>query len=193
MALSKYVIPLAELSGEERQVLRDKVEAVIVSEMLKKRIVTIPDEIVVRDLVVGDKANAADFVDLDVLTAVVTGQQHWAQDANDLTDNSLSSILASGEKVPDDKIIIFYGFYDRTPNPDLVSLQFKRGETVMGFWHTQHCYVRTDEIPGGMAKEPVIYYPNDPIDVRMCFVDGTVDKEVGMYALIAEKRGEIIA
>jgi len=184
------IIPLGELDPETIWQIRKTVVDVLrrrASEKLKLP----PDQIVIREVVVGDESNAADFVDLDVKTAVVSGQQYWAQDANDLTDNTLSSILASGEKVPDNKYIAFYGFIDLTANPDLVAIRFKRGSDTLDFWYVEHCYAYPDK-KGGMIYGAILYDEKDPIDIEMEFKDGSVDKNVVILGYIAERYGETI-
>ena len=184
------IIPLGELDPETIWQIRKTVVDVLrrrASEKLKLP----PDQIVIREVVVGDESNAADFVDLDVKTAVVSGQQYWAQDANDLTDNTLSSILASGEKVPDNKYISFYGFIDLTANPDLVAIRFKRGSDTLDFWYVEHCYAYPDK-KGGMIYGAILYDEKDPIDIEMEFKDGSVDKNVVILGYIAERYGETI-
>jgi len=184
------IIPLGELDPETIWQIRKTVVDVLrrrASEKLKLP----PDQIVIREVVVGDESNAADFVDLDVKTAVVSGQQYWAQDANDLTDNTLSSILASGEKVPDNKYIAFYGFVDLTANPDLVAIRFKRGSDTLDFWYVEHCYAYPDK-KGGMIYGAILYDEKDPIDIEMEFKDGSVDKNVVILGYIAERYGETI-
>lgn len=184
------IIPLGELTPEMIDEIRRLAEITLRKRAAEK--LKLPEnQIVVRELVVGDEANAADFVDLDVRTEVTTGQQFWGQDANDLTDNTLSSILASGEKVPDGKFIGFFGFVDLTPNPDLVAIRFKRGADILDFWHVEHCYAYPDK-KGGMIKGVIIYDQNDPIDIEMEFKDGSVDKYVVLLAYIAERYGETI-
>jgi len=184
------IIPLGELDPETIWQIRKTVVDVLrrrASEKLKLP----PDQIVIREVVVGDESNAADFVDLDVKTAVVSGQQYWAQDANDLTDNTLSSVLASGEKVPDNKYIAFYGFVDLTANPDLVAIRFKRGSDTLDFWYVEHCYAYPDK-KGGMIYGAILYDEKDPIDIEMEFKDGSVDKNVVILGYIAERYGETI-
>ena len=184
------IIPLGELDSETIWQIRKTVVDVLrrrASEKLKLQ----PDQIVVREVIVGDESNAANFVDLDVKTAVVSGQQYWAQDANDLTDNTLSSILASGEKVPDNKYVAFYGFVDLTNNPDLVAIRFKRGSDTLDFWYVEHCYAYPDK-KGGMIYGAILYDEKDPIDIEMEFKDGSVDKNVVILGYIAERYGETI-
>ena len=184
------IIPLGELDSETIWQIRKTVVDVLrrrASEKLKLQ----PDQIVVREVIVGDESNAANFVDLDVKTAVVSGQQYWAQDANDLTDNTLSSILAPGEKVPDNKYIAFYGFVDLTNNPDLVAIRFKRGSDTLDFWYVEHCYAYPDK-KGGMIYGAILYDEKDPIGIEMEFKDGSVDKNVVILGYIAERYGETI-
>ncbi len=185
------VIPLGAIPYERFEEIRETVARQLRMRAAQKLKMN-PDNITVRDLVVGDSTNAADFVDLDVRTAVTTGQQFWGQDANDLTSNQLSSILASGERVDDNKFIAFFGFVDLTANPDLVKIRFKRGQQVLDLWYVEHVYA-WKEVIGGVIPGAIFYDEKDPIDIQMEFKDGSVDKYVALFALIAEPAGEQIA
>jgi hypothetical protein len=125
--------------------------------------------------------------------------QFWAEDSADLTAGDLSNIIATGEKIPDNKVIAFYGFFDLTPNPDLTAIRLRRGSDVLDFWEVEHCY--TDEPYGGMCFKieggtlkpyAVVYVQNDPIAIDMNFKTAA-DKFVGMYALMGERYGEQIS
>ena len=202
------VVPLAELPKDLKLAARANCEAKIIENMLRQGIVDSPDKVAIRELVVGDQSNAADFTDLDVRTAQTTGMQFWAEDAADLTANTLSSVLAAGEKVPDNKVVGIYGFFDLTPGgSDLTSIRLKRGSDVLDFWQVEHCYAYTEEI-GGMTFRvtdfnpvsrsyeykpyAVIYGQNDSIDIEMCFKTAS-DKFVGLFALIGERYGDTIS
>jgi len=192
--MREMIIPLSEMTEAKRTALHTAAFKAMKAQGLKLIKGVSEGDLIVRELVIGDEANAADFVDLNVRTAVATGQQEWAQDANDLTDRTLSSVLASGETVPDEKVIGVYGFIDLTPNPDLVMLRFKKGSEVKDIWQVEHCYGK--EPYGGINVDEngnlklIVWQPNDPIDWEMCFKDGSVDKYVRLFALIAEKVGE---
>jgi hypothetical protein len=184
------IIPLGAIPFDRFKDIRDSVAEQLRARAAQKLKIN-PNEVVIRDLVVGDKTNAADWVDLDVKTAVVTGQQHWAQDAADLTDNTLSSVLASGERIPDNKFVAIFGFVDLTPNPDLVKMRFKRGQEVLDVWYVEHVYA-WKEVVGGVIEGAIFYDEKDPIDIQMEFKDGSVDKYVALLALIAEPSGETV-
>jgi len=194
------VIPLSDLPNEYRVAAYENAMRQLVEAMLKEGIVRNRNDIAIRELVIGDETNATDFVDLDVKTAQTSGMEFWAEDSADITAGDLSAILTAGEKVPDNKCIAIFGFFDLTPNPDLTGIRLKRGSDVLDFWEVEHCYVGDE--PGGMCftYEPgtglvpyaVIYVQNDPISIEMNFKT-SADKFVGLYALIAERYGEQIS
>ena len=184
------IIPLGELTPADISLIRDTAREVLrqrAAEVLK----ILPEDIVVRDLVIGDEAAATDFVDLDVRTNETAGMQHWAEDAADLVAGDLSSILAAGETVPDNKFVGIFGFFDLTPNPDLVAIRLRRGSDTLDFWQTEQCYVYAD-MPGGLIRGVIIYDQSDPIDIQMNFKTA-VDKFVGLFSYIAERFGERIS
>lgn len=195
------VIPFSDLPAEYRVAAYENAINKVKELMVSEGIVDSPDKVAVRELMVGDSDNASDFVDLDVKTAVATGQEGWGQDANDLTDYAFSSILATGSKVPDNKVIVFFGFTDLTANPDLVAIRFKRGSDTLDIWEVEHCYKSSEEVGGlafttsGGSLVPycVSYVQNDPIDIEMIFRDGSADKRVVLMALIGERYGEHIS
>lgn len=196
------VIPFSDLPLEYRVAAYENAIKTVKELMVKEGIVDSYDKVAVRELMIGDESNAADFVDLNVKTAVVTGQEGWGQDANDLTNYTFSSILATGEKVPDNKVIVFFGFTDLTSNPDLIAIRFRRGSDILDVWEVEHCYKSSEEVggmtfttdaAGNLVPYCVSYVQNDPIDIQMVFKDGSVDKQVVLLALIGERYGENIS
>lgn len=184
------VIPLGAIPFERFMEIREGVAAAL-KERAARKLRMSPENIIVRDIVVGDSTNANDWVDLDVRTAVTTGQQFWGQDAADLTSNQLSSILAAGERIPDNKFVVFFGWVDLTPNPDLVKIRFKKGQEVLDVWYAEHVYAWKDVV-GGVIEGGVFYDEKEPIDIQMEFKDGSVDKYVALFGLIAEPSGETV-
>lgn len=191
MATLYNVLPLGAIPFEKFQEIRLTVYTTLVNEAAKV-LKADPKNIVVRDIVVGDSTNAADWVDLSVKTAIVAGQQFWGQSASDLTSNQLSSILAAGERIDDNKLVAFFGWVDLTPNPDLVKIRFKKGQEIKAVWYAEHVYA-WKEVVGGVAQQFIIYYPKDPIDIQMEFKDGSTNKYVALFGFIAELAGEQIS
>lgn len=195
------VIPFSDLPQELRVAAYRNAIKKVKQLMVKEGIVRTEDEVAVRELMIGDEANAADFVDLNVRTAVVSGQEFWGQDSADITPNRFSSVIATGEKVPDNKVVVFYGFTDLTPNPDLVAIKFVRGSDTLDIWEVEHCYKSTEEVgglafttdvAGNLVPYCVAYVQNDPIDIQMIFKSAS-DKNVVLLALIGERYGEHIS
>lgn len=143
------------------------------------------EDYIIRDWVAGDESDATDFVDNDFKTASITGLEHWAQDAGDLTANQPSSIFASNDAVNKGKYLAVYGFLDRSPNPDLYAIHLLRGAQRIGAWHVEHCYGRGPA--GGLANEPILYQENDIVDVQMTFKDATIDRNVVMLGYMIER------
>ncbi len=195
------VIPFTDLPLEYRVAAYENAIKTVKELMVREGIVRTDDEVAVRELMIGDKANAADFVDLNVRTAVTSGQEFWGQDSEDIAANRFSSVIATGEKVPDNKVIVFYGFTDLTPNPDLVAIKFVRGSDTLDIWEVEHCYKSTEEVGGfafttdvaeNLVPYCVAYVQNDPIDIQMIFKESS-DKNVVLLALIGERYGEHIS
>jgi len=171
--------------------------------MVQQGIVNSPDDVAIRELLVGDAANAADFVDLGVKTPVATGQEGWGEDAADLTNYAFSNILETNAKVPDNKVIVFFGFTDLTADPDLVAIKFVRGSDTLDIWEVEHCYKSSEEVggfsfttdseSGELVPYCVSYGQNDPISIQMIFRDGSADKKVVLHALIGERYGDRIS
>lgn len=144
------------------------------------------EKYIVRSLVIGDESDVTspNFVDLDFGTAGVTGQDHWQQDAGELTALQPSNILAAAEKVNDNAFLSIYGLMDRTPFGDLDSTHFFHGGSQrVGFWHTQ--VAMAHRIPMVIAQTPMYWREKDPIGIyanhRTDF-----DKAVNYLGLIAE-------
>jgi hypothetical protein len=195
------VIPFSDLPKELRVAAYRNAMRKVKQLMVKEGIVRTEDEVAVRELIIGDEANAADFVDLNVRTAVVSGQEFWGQDSANIAANQFSSVIATGEKVPDNKVVVFYGFTDLTPNPDLVAIKFVRGSDTLDIWEVEHCYKSTEEVgglafttdvAGNLVPYCVAYVQNDPIDIQMIFKSAS-DKNVVLLALIGERYGEHIS
>ena len=195
------VIPFTDLPEEYRiAAYRHAINRVKML-MVNEKIVDSPDKVAVREVMVGAQTGIADFVDLTVKTAVVTGQEFWGQAAADITANALSSILSTNFKVPDDKVIVFFGFTDLTSNPDLVAIKFERGSDTLDIWQVQHCYKSKEEV-GGMTftTDPagnlvpycISYVQNDPVTIKMLFKTSS-DKSVVLLALIGERFGDRIS
>lgn len=195
------VVPFSDLPAEYRVAAYEYAINRVKELMVQEGIVDSPDKVAVRELMVGDEDNAADFVDIDVKTAVATGQEGWGQDSADLTDYTFSSIFKTGAKIPDNKVVVFFGFTDLTSSPDLVAIKFVRGSDTLDIWEVEHCYKSSEEV-GGLAFTTdggelvpycVSYVQNDPIDVQMIFRSGATDKRVVLLALIGERFGDHIS
>ncbi len=195
------VIPFSDLPLEYRVVAYENAIETVKELMVKEGIVDSYDKVAVRELMIGDKEDAADFVDLGVGIPVVTGQEFWGQYSEDIAANQFSSVIATGEKVPDNKVIVFFGFTDLTPNPDLVAIKFVRGSDTLDIWEVEHCYKSTEEVgglafatdaAGNLVPYCVAYVQNDPIDIQMIFKESS-DKNVVLLALIGERYGEHIS
>jgi len=193
------IIALSDLPKEYRILAYENAMRQVIDNMIKQKIVNTPEEIAVRELVPGDETNATDFVDLDFKTKQTTGMEFWAEDSSDLTAGDLSAVLTANEKVPDNKVIAVFGFYDKTPDPDLTGIRLKRGSDTLDFWEVEHCYIGDE--PGGMCFKidkgqfvpyAIVWVQNDPISIEMNF-KSAADKFVGLYALIGERYGEQIS
>lgn len=189
------IIPLGELTREQKIGFRRSAQSSILRKAVDIGIATQAD-VVVRDLAPGDVTDAAvtDFKDIEPVTAATAGMEFWAEDAADITANDLSNVLqgeATGNRVPDNKTMGFFGFFDLTDIPDLVAIRFRRGSDTLDFWQVEQCYAYPDE-RGGMYEGVIIYEANDPLSIQMNFKTAA-DRFVGLHGYIAERYGEQIS
>jgi len=185
--------PVQELTVAEINRIKKLTMDTIVKMQLEDNVVRSPDDLVIREVQVGDETNATDFVDLDVQTAQTSGMQNWAQDDDDLTSGDLSSILASGEMVPDGKSIGIFGFFDKTAIPDAHLLSLETGSGMLFLSQIEHCYAYLGDVPMGISDMPTFYKQTDKIDPKVAFKDGSFDKFFGLRAYICEKWGDIVS
>lgn len=190
------LIPLADLSPQRREQLRLAAMKIAVAVALKKGIAKSRAGLVIREIVPGDESDATDFVDFDFKTAATTGQEQWKADAADLTAGDLSSIIASGEKVNDDTVIVVYGFVDLSPSAELTMIALKSGNEYKDIWEVEHCY---GEAPyGGINVDEngnvlvAVWEPNDPIDVQLNVTGASTDLPVVFLGFVVERVGEHI-
>lgn len=178
-----------DLSRAQKMAIRNEAYRVGVLAAVRRGIGASEMALIVRETNAGAAAGTADagLIDLTFLTASVAGQEFWGEDAADLTANTLSSIFTADLPIPDDKIVVIYGFWDRTAAPDLIMVRFKRGQEVLDVWNVEGSYVQPFEV-NGFTNEPQIYEDDDVIDVQMAFKTAA-DKLVGLYAYTVERAG----
>jgi len=183
------VYPLADLSRKNKTDIRNEAYRAGILAAIRRGIGLSEGEIVVRETWAGASTATADpqLIDLTFKTAAVGGMEYWGEDAGDITADTLSSVLTANLTIPDDKIIVIFGFFDRTSSPDLYALKFIRGQEVFDVWQVEGCYVQQDEV-GGMTNEPMIFEDDDVIDVQMGFKI-SADKLVGLYSYTFERAG----
>jgi len=180
------------------------------AEALRQRLAlalnTTKQQICVRDLLIGAPSCTTDWVDLEYLTAATANSKKQVIDSTSITAYTFSSVLASGETVPDNKMIAFFGFYDQTTlanGVDLDAIRFKRGADVLDIWNVADMYpegirgagfVGAHHVRGVVAspQDIIVYNQNDPVTIEMRF-DTAADKTVGLYGLIAERWGTHIS
>jgi len=164
----------------------------VVDAGLANSVIEAKENYIIREAVGGDKSDATDFVDFDQsATAQTTGQQNWAQDASAITAGDLSSVLASGTKVPDKKFIAVIGFADKTANPSLIGMSLNDGAGMKEFWQTEHCYVANAK-GGGLSQRITYFKQNSPFDIKMNFKVAR-DNFVIPRILICEQYGDVIS
>ncbi len=190
------IVPIETISDSEYNTIvkrmYDTLKGLIVT-----NIATIQDasKVVVRPLVVGDPNHPDKIVDIGIAGAS-SGQIGWLIPAASITPNKLSEIFASGAACPDEKMILIFGFIDRTPNPDLKYIQVAKGKDIPISHDVEHIY-RKGDINGGLFFDEsgtptyISYKPKDEISWKMVF-ETSADKEVQLLALIGEKLGETI-
>jgi len=187
------VIPLAELEKSDKQAIRDAAEKALRERVIALRIVTNPKDVVVREMTVGAAAVIAGAVkDFTLAGTPTTNSIEWEENSTIVTAAfTPAAILVTGSTVPDSKCVAIYGFFDKTPNPDLLQIALKRGSDTLDLYHTEHCYVYPEEV-GGLTRSVTVYDQNDSIQFEMTFktaATSAAPKFVGLYALIAEKYG----
>ena len=188
------VEPIQELTLSKIKAIRDyvveRLYQLTVDHGISRDLDAAHEEMVVREVVVGDESDATDFVDLDFATAAVTGQQNWLIDSADLTAGDLSNVLVSGETVPDQKIIGVYGFFDRSPNPNVIGLAGASGSGRVDFWQPEHCYAYPNV--AGLTERPMFFVQNNQIKLEVN-AKAARDIPLGFRALIIERWGDVIS
>jgi len=187
------VDPVQELTAQEMWQKKKMVSHNLVQKLLDEGVANNPEQIVVREVIVGDETNVANFVDLNTKTAAVSGQTNWMLDAADLTTDQFSSVLASGEQVDDNKAIGFYGFWDKDATPSLTRLAFKDGSATRAVFEVEHCYAYRNGPVAGLFQRPIYYEEKEKIDLQFAFRDASVDHNTGLYGLVAERWGDHIS
>lgn len=145
--------------------------------------------LVVRETNAGASAATTDteLVDLTFKTAATAGMQEWTIDSADLTAGDLSSVLTAALKIPDDKIVVIYGFWDRTAAPDLCWMRFTRGQEVLDVWNVEGNYVQSQEV-NGFTNEPMLFEDDDVIKWEVN-AKSAADKPIGLYGYTVERAG----
>lgn len=143
--------------------------------------------VAVRDVQIKQDGSPNDFGDFQLANAVTASAQGWHIDAASLTANTLSSILTSGEQVPDNKFVVWYGFVDLSDVSDLDAVKFDRGADTLGYFEVEDVYAYGDAPNGAVFAEGVPYKQNDPIDLKLRYATGTAARRTVILGVIAEE------
>lgn len=187
------VDPVQELTTKEIWQKKKDAKHNLIQKLMDMGVINSPSEAVVREVVFGDSANATDFVDLDYNTSATSGLTDQRIDSSDLTQDQFSSILATNEKVPENKAISFLGFWDKDTNPSLKKIRFRDGSSDKQVFEVEHCYGYRDDYIEGMFARPARYEEKEIIDPQFAFHDASIDHFTGLHGLIAERWGENIS
>lgn len=163
---------------------------------------------VVRDLIVGDEdagdtANLpVDIQDAPAGTEQRTSIRGWAQDASDLTAETLDLIY--DDAVHDDQVIGIIGFVDCSgvggvgTSGDLLYMRIRDRNNIKAFFNCQRVYAGEAPYGGYFVDqdtgEPgiLVFDENDQLMIEVAVVTATTDRQVVFEALVAEKVGNIL-
>ena len=196
--------PVQELTIAQIQNIKDATKQELLRKAMASYRGTSPKDWIIRELVLGDPT-VTDFHDLNYKTAAAAGIPQYVIDAADLTADDLSSILAAGEKVPDETYIGFYGCFDLAaeageltgaadmpPNTGAgVSIELIRGGSVLDFYQIEKLYGYPSVM--GISDRPAIFEKKEKIDIKVCMTESTEDKSFGFRAYLCERKGENIS
>lgn len=187
------VDPIQELTHKELWDKKKMIAHNLKQKLIDQGVANSPEDLVVREAVFGDKTNATDFVDFDYGTAAISGQENQLIANEDLTADQFSSILATGEQVPDNKAIGIYGFWDKDSNPSLRGIRFRDGSSDRTVYEPEHCYAYRDSYVEGVFQRPTYYAEKETFDPQVRFTDASVDHNVGFHVLLAERWSDTIS
>lgn len=141
-----------------------------------------------------DESAATDsYGDIDIIDSgsSLSGEEHWVQQAADITAGDLKNMITAGEVVADKKYVALFGIADRTANSSLLSATFGDGSGNLDFMELQHLYPYRDDVRG--YTERITYYrQNAPLQIKMNFAVAR-DHYVMPIGLIAETYGSVVS
>jgi hypothetical protein len=194
--------PLWQLTAKQRMIIKAFAAHQLRLRMVNAGFVNSMDEVLIREVFPGgDGSETDDTKDFEIVgTGIITGQEGWGFDETIVvTVGTPANIIDTtsdnpdGGQVPDRKFICFYGYWDRDVSPSVFSWVFKNGQNVVDIWAPlDECYAKPDKGCGAMTTRPIIYGPKDLMKIYGTWAEKEADKDMGFYALIAEKYGENI-
>jgi hypothetical protein len=187
--------PIQEIPLDQQRRVKNYAQAEILRRAMAKLGGSAQDYII-RELNIGDVdgANAANanILDLDFRTIQTSGQMNSAIDAGDTTALAMSSVLVAQEKINSNNWVAIFGFWDKTPNPNLVMSQLKSGGTVLQHHQVEHCYIYP--AVEGMVEFPedVVFFDEDKSIDWLVSQKASQDAHIGLRGYVCERKGDIV-
>jgi len=193
------VDPYPEITVDELWKRKREVAHNLRQKLIDTGVVRNPEDVVVRELIIGGE-DAGD-VDLAYEEDVPINQnddqvgQGYDTDAAgaNITAHEFGNLLGTGgRRIPNNKAIGIYGFWDAGAVRDLTGIRFRDGSSKLQVFQPEHCYAYQNQMIQGFFARPVYYEEKEvaKIEVRHRVAG---DKYVGFHGLIAERWGDTVS
>jgi len=200
-------VPYWEFTPEELR--RHRLAAIRYLKEYASKTLKLPlESVIVRDLIVGDEdAGDTSNLPVDIQDAPAGTEQRtnirgWAQDASDLTAETLDLIY--DDAVHDDQVIGIIGVMDLTGaggvgsvSGDVTYIRMKDKNNIKAFFNFQRAYL--GDLPGGVFIDQdtgnpavIIWDENDQLQIEVAVINASVDHQLVFEAYVAEKAGAVL-
>lgn len=186
-----YLVPYGELTEADAQEYIEQSKKALL-DLAASELKISPNKVVIRDIQVAQDGSPNDWGDIQLANSVSANAQGWHIASASLSANQLANIINSGEKIDDNKWVVFYGVVDLSSEADLDAIQFERGSDTLQVVATEDIYAYENSPEGGIFSEPVLYEQNDPITIKLRYAT-TVEKHTVLQGFIAEQPGQRVS
>jgi len=166
---------LHPLKPEEIKTLQETTDAWLTKRAIEKRIVTRPEDLVVRDILPG--------TDLNGLSGEV-----WSQVCSAFQYN-----MCYSGKNPNTKIFAIFGVKNKSSTPRTVALRFKLGAggaSVKDIWQVEQAYL--EDNTAVFTKDPIKYEDQETFVIENYGLSSGEDGVI-LLGRVVEPRGETIS
>jgi len=200
--------PVMELSREQMNFIKQNAKREALKRAMKTYKASKETDWVFREIVGGNGTSLGDgFFDLEMKTAQLANMQFWAQDAADITAQTLSDVATANYELGNKRFYAIYGIFDLSPEAgaiagvgpathypqtgSCIANRLLRGTEVLAHWGTEHMY--NYDLASMMAENPVIYEQKNKFSWKMVFSEGAEDKFCGLRGYVCEEDGDHFA